>query len=233
MPIKAEIPLNYRAGFFACNIPSGVTVTFSPQPATSTEDSSSSTFASARTAMKVHVSSGVPSTTYGLALYAYYEDPQGHVVLSLPGGTLVPRAALLKVNGLYATLEPTDDSPADNHQNCSTIPPGFQPTPQPTHAAADYTVNSWVSNPNPATGETLTVYTSVSVAGQPVPNATVTFTWVSLGLVRGPCTVVTGSNGIASCSTVNLALNHGLAVSIHSVVLYNGYSFDKWTSYTM
>jgi hypothetical protein len=233
LALRSDIPVGYSAGYFVCGLPSGATATFSPNPVQSEQDDTSTTYGSARTTVTLSVPYTVAANTYGLTFYASYQNAEGKVVQGLPGGAVAPRFAVLTVQPGHASIQAADAVPAANGQGCSPIPPGYQPIPQPTPGAGNYSVTSWVSNAHPARGETVTAYARLTLNGQPVFGAATNFLWYSYGVTRAPCHVVTDGTGTASCSTVNSTPLAGVPVTIEVTMLHNGFTFDTWTSYTM
>lgn len=233
LALQSQIPVGYSAGFIVCGLPQGASATFAPNPSVSTDDASSPTHGSARSAVTVSVPYTVTRNQYALTFHAYYQNPDGVMMPSLPGGNITPAFAVMTVGTGSVSLAPADAVPADNGQNCSPAPLGFQPTPVPTPATSDYAITSWVSNPHPAAGETVTVYAKLTFHGQPVLAVPTEFTWYSFAVTRDPCQVATGADGTASCSLVNAYPLSGLPVTIEVTMVYGGYVFTSWTSYTM
>lgn len=231
--LKSAVPQGYSAGFYVCGLPSGATASFAPNPSTSKADNSSSTYGSAQTVATISVPYTVSSNSYGLTFYAYYRDGRGAVVRAPPGGNVTPQFAVLTVQRGSVSLLAADAVPADGGQGCSAPPTGYQPTPQPTLGETDYTLTTWVSDAHPVTGETITVYAQLTQAGRAISGATVNFSWYSYGVTRAPCSRTTDGTGTASCSLVNSYPLSGVPVTIEATVLYDGLTFNGWTSYTM
>lgn len=233
MALQSDVPSGYSAGFYVCGLPSGATATFAPNPSVSQSDNSSSTFASSKTVVTVSVPFTVTSNTYGLTFYAYYHNAAGTTVRFPPGGNLTPQFAVLTVQPGMVSLQSSPAVPADSGQGCSGVPFGYLPTPQPTTGPSNYTLTTWVSDAHPSTGETVTVYGQLTQAGRPVGGAVMNFVWYSYGVTRTPCHQVTDSTGTATCSIVNAYPLAGVPVTIEVSAIYNGLTFDSWTSYTM
>jgi hypothetical protein len=175
----------------------------------------------------------VQANSYGLTFYAFYKDGNGTSVRVPPGGSVSPKFAVLTVQPGGVSLRSADAVPADNGAGCSGIPPGYQPAPQPTLGPSDYKITSWVSDTHPSAGETVTVYGRLTQGDRPIGGAVMNFVWYSYGVTRAPCHQVTDATGTASCSIVNNYPLAGVPVSIEVTALYNGFSLDSWTSYTM
>jgi hypothetical protein len=231
MPLQADIPAGYSAGFYVCGLPSGATASFAPNPATARGDASSPTNASAQTTVTVSIPNVPDSRSYGLTFYAYVQSAS-HAG-GLLGGYVTPKFADLTVAPGSASLQPADAVPADNGQGCSATPLGYQPTPLPTLGPSDFKLTTWVSDAHPTTGETVTVYAQLTQSGRPVGGAAVNFAWYSYAVTRAPCNVVTDATGTASCSVVNSHPLAGVPVSIEATAYYNSFVFTSWTSYTM
>ncbi len=233
LALQSDVSSGYTAAFFVCGLPPGATATFSPNPATSRSDMTSPTYASVQTVATVSVPFTVTPNSYGLTFYAYYRDGRGMIPATPPGGVITPRYAVLTVQHTAVSLQPAAAVPADSGQGCSSIPAGYQPSPEPTPGTADYSLTTWVSDSHPAPGETVTAYGQLTFHGQPVFGAAMNFDWYSYGVTRAPCYVVTDPTGTASCSVVNSYPLAGVPVTIQVTALYNNLTFNGWTSYTM
>lgn len=216
-----------------CGLPSGVSAVFLPNPVAADTSDGISSAATGQSEVTLSVPYTVARSSYGLAFYASYKNVGGVTVGGIPGGGVDPQFAVLNVQANSVSLQPAAAIPADAGQGCSPIPAGYQPPLQPTPSPSSYALNTWVSDPHPAAGETVSVYAQLSLDGRPIGGAPITFTWYSFGVTRAPCYAVTDSSGTASCSVVNSYPLPGVPVSIQVSTNYNGYFLSSWTSYTM
>jgi hypothetical protein len=233
LPVRADIPVGYRAGFFVCGLPTGVTAIFSPNPAPSTSDFTVATNAASHSTLDLSVPRALAAGAYPLTVFAYFEGPDGAQVAAPPGGGAIePRAATLTVDASgNATLQATSSQPAAGFESCSPIPDGFAPQPTSTPAPNSVRVYAWVSDPHPASGESETVTGAIQVGGQPVPGVLIHTRWYQYyGIDR--CDAVTGSNGEGTCSIIIERTLPSYTVRIDLTFEYNGQEYTTFTSFT-
>lgn len=222
LSVQTGIPPGYRAGFFVCGLPAGVTATFDPNPAAAGG-------LSAQTTLSISVPYGTPPGPYDLAIHAYAEDLHGNPT---NGAALQPPGAELTVAASgSASLAPLATAPAIGLQGCSQPPAGFAPAPTATPNPNDVQVVAWVSNAHPSAGQQETVYGSIQLNGQGVAAVPMTTHWYYPNNIL-TCGGVTGSTGIASCSLVEQQTIPDQTVVIQVTFTFDGRQYNTDAMFT-
>lgn len=234
LQIGLDMERGYSVAFMVCGLPQGVTASFSDNPTYPAFDSTSPQGGIAKSTLTVVAPYTVSPGSYLLAIHPYFEDRSGNPIMDPPNGyQLLLQSVLLTIDGSgTATLAASNDVAAVGNTGCSSLPPGFAPSPAATPSGS-VSISSAVSDPHPAAGASETITGTLTVNGQPVSGVLMRSNWYLPNGVVDSCDAPTDASGSASCTLPNDNPTPGFTVQIQVTFEYNGQQYRTYSSYSM
>lgn len=219
----------YKVGFFACGVPDGTLVQFSPNPVQADGSHTLAGVTAAASTVNVTIPSMTLPGSHTFALHAYYQDPSGNPLVYPPaGGQVSPRAFTISVDASgRATIQPSNTVPAVGLDACTSPPPGFQPVGVGPQGGA-ITPYAYAQDVTPQQYGPETIVGGLQESGHYLNNVQMHVQWFfPFGIQT--CDAISGIGGLASCSLNVGPTPHGYQVQEQVTLTYSG---TQWVTYT-